>query len=103
MEICYDYGIQVIDIYTLAQFNEQTIDIYTTDGLHPNVIGNALIGNIVSNAFLNRNNTPIFRNAVLSNPYKEITGFVPVLNIGKVTQANYDAGTPVTGTLYLIP
>jgi len=37
-----------------------------------------------------------------SNIEDEPTGFTPIFNIGTISQANFDAGTPVSGTTYLI-
>jgi lysophospholipase L1-like esterase len=57
-QICNDYSVQVIDLYNLVQFNEFTIPTLTEDGLHPNSEGAKFLGNIIANAFVNRNNAP---------------------------------------------
>lgn len=55
--ICYDYSVQCIDLYSLSQFNLTTIPFFTADLLHPNSeYGIEWLGNIVSQAFLSNNN-----------------------------------------------
>lgn len=56
-QICINYSIQCIDLYTLAQFNKITIPTLTVEGLHPSSAGAKVIGGIVANAFMNRTNT----------------------------------------------
>lgn len=50
-QIGSDYGVQVIDLYSLSQFNRKTIPTYTSDGLHPNSTGQTVIGHIIAEAF----------------------------------------------------
>ena len=55
-QICSDYSVQCIDLYSLAQLNLQTIPTLLSDGVHPNSVGAKVIGDIVAKAFLSNNN-----------------------------------------------
>ena len=55
-QICSDYSVQCIDLYSLSQLNLKTIPTFLSDGVHPNSIGAKFIGDIVSKAFLSNNN-----------------------------------------------
>lgn len=51
------YSVQVIDLYSISQFNPITLDYFTYDRLHPNnPAGVNWIGDIVSQAFLANSN-----------------------------------------------
>lgn len=55
-QICSDYSVQCIDLYSLSQINLKTVSTLLEDGVHPNPTGAKFIGDIVSKAFLNNNN-----------------------------------------------
>ena len=55
-QICSDYSVQCIDLYSLSQLNLKTIPTLLSDGVHPNSAGAKFIGDIVSKAFLSNNN-----------------------------------------------
>lgn len=55
-QICTDYSIQCIDLYSYSGFNYQTLDSYTSDRLHPNSAGSTLLGEIIARAFEGMNN-----------------------------------------------
>jgi lysophospholipase L1-like esterase len=52
--ISFDYGVQVIDLYSNSQFNLKTIPTYTVDGLHPSATGSKIIGDQIISAFINK-------------------------------------------------
>lgn len=67
--IAAQYGVQCIDLNSLAQFNLNTIPNYTTDGLHPNAKGSQVISDIISHAFINRSNKGVTPETTTPNNY----------------------------------
>src|SRR5690606_5229650 len=56
-QICRDYAVQCIDLFSLSQVNLQTIDTFLTpDRLHPNVDYMTVLGQVIGEAFITRNN-----------------------------------------------
>jgi len=71
--ICKYYSVQCVDLYSLSQFNLQTIPTLTSDGIHPSFpVGTKWVGDIVSRAFTSNNAAGI---SVFSN--EATTGYVP--------------------------
>jgi len=55
-QIASDYGIQCIDLYSLSNFNLQTIPSLTLDLLHPNATGIKYISETIISGFKTKNN-----------------------------------------------
>jgi hypothetical protein len=53
-QICSDYSVKCIDLYSSVQFNSLTIPTYTTDGLHPSSLGVQLIKDVIKNRFIDK-------------------------------------------------
>jgi lysophospholipase L1-like esterase len=103
MQICLDYSVQCIDLYSLSGFNLQTIATYTTDGLHPNEDGHTLFADIISKAFLIRNSKTTFNDSsLLSSTYGEPSGSDKIKNVVSCTTTEYASGTKIETTLYII-
>lgn len=51
-EVCKEYGIPVLDQYNNSGINDQTIDTYLGDKLHPNREGYKLLGNKIASFML---------------------------------------------------
>jgi lysophospholipase L1-like esterase len=48
-----EYALPVLDLYTESGFNKLTLPLFTSDGLHPNVVGHQAIATMAS-SFLGR-------------------------------------------------
>lgn len=55
-QICSDYSVQCIDLYSTVQINKITIPSLLSDGIHPNSAGAKIIGDLVADAFLSKSN-----------------------------------------------
>lgn len=53
--VCLDYSVQCIDLYSMSGLNLQTISSLTADGLHPNTDGMIRMAAIVAQAFQGNN------------------------------------------------
>ena len=100
-QICSDYGVQCIDLYSLSQLNAQTITSLTSDGVHPNSEGASLIGNLVARAFLAKNNegkqTDYSIRKKRENLYEEVNNNIYKIQDGNsvpssVYEVNYNVG-----------
>ena len=85
-QICSDYSIQFIDLFSLSKFNLQTIGTYTSDGLHPNSAGSLYLGGIIAHAFINNCNSDITTSG----------GLPTLLNKGVLFGDNNTIGQDVT-------
>ncbi len=50
-QIAAYYSVEVIDLYSLSEFNLLTIPTYTSDNLHPNAVGAEKLATIIANSF----------------------------------------------------
>ena len=96
-QICSDYGVRCIDLYSLLQFNLQTFATLTSDNLHPNGAGAILLGNLVADAFVsNHDQGKNYDPSVLSANY------IPKAYGGTIKNSQItDNGTSVTIPTYL--
>jgi hypothetical protein len=115
--ICADYGVQCIDLNSIADFNLQTIPILTDDNLHPNYYGSVIIGDIVAHAFTNHNNKGNVSNVTYKNGNYGLgvlapaaTLDIPGSTVNSSTNLNhyksvanfYQASPSVTGTMKIM-